>query len=232
MTDQANAHWLDAMHLASASLPIGGFAYSQGLEQACHVGMVDDVDSARCWIGHYMQLVVARQELPWWIAVWQAARVGDACAVGRAVRSLQALRETAEFRLESRQMAHALMQLYSQWLPDQTNDNDLPQRLRAILGVDYSAAHAALCAWRGLPKEIGMYAWLWSWLDTQVLAAVKLVPLGQIDGQRLSHALKPLMIDSIQTAIVTPLSEAASAPVGLAIASSRHETQYTRLFRS
>lgn len=232
MAECTNSHWLDAMHLASASLPVGGFAYSQGLEQACETGIVHDLSSAQRWIGDYMQLVIARQELPWWVAIWDACRDGDGSAIEQAVSSLHALRETAELRLESRQMAHALLQLYAQWLPENTIDHVLSPGSCKVLGNDYSAAHAALCVWRGLPKEIGLSAWLWSWLDTQVLAAVKLVPLGQVDGQRLMHALKPMIDGSIQQALGTDVSEAGSAAFGLVIASTRHETQYTRLFRS
>jgi urease accessory protein len=227
-----HSQWLDAMHLASASLPIGGFAYSQGLEQAYELGVVTDLDSAQRWIGDFMQLVIARQELPWWIAVWDASAAHDADAISSAALQLQALRETAELRLESRQMAHALLQVYRQWIDEPSVEGCLSQEVRAALGGDYSAAHAALCAWRGLSKEIGLTAWLWSWLDSQVLAAVKLVALGQRDGQCLAHALKPLIGSCVVSALKTPLSEAATAAYGLAIASARHETQYARLFRS
>jgi urease accessory protein len=97
---------------------------------------------------------------------------------------------------------------------------------------DYSAAHAVLCALRGLSAQVGMTAWLWGWLDNQVLAAVKLVPLGQQDGQKLMHALKPSVTLAIEQAMQLDLESAGSAPIGLAVTSARHETQYARLFRS
>jgi urease accessory protein len=219
------------MHLASSSLPIGGFAYSQALEQVCETGQVHDLDSAQQWIGDYLRLVVARQELPWWIAVYTASERASWDDVIHATESLRALRETAELRLESRQMAHAISRLYEQWLsPEQLRG--LPSHLIDSLALDYSAAHAFLCGLRGLGVQTGLCAWIWSWLDTQVLAAVKLVPLGQRDGQRLLHGLKPMVFQSIETSLQLPCEQAASAPFGLAMASARHETQYARLFRS
>jgi urease accessory protein len=228
----ASVAWLDAMHMASASLPVGSFAYSDGLEQACHAGQVNDLASAQRWIGDYLQFVVARQELVWWREVWQSCAAFDGERLASAATELCALRETAELRLQSRQMAHALVAMYWQWVPGDSAAGRVLKQAMALLQQDYSAAQAALCAARGLDCELGMLAWLWSWLDNQALAAVKLVPLGQRDGQRLVHALKPLLSEAVVAALDTPLAQAASAPIGLAIASSRHETQYARLFRS
>ncbi len=227
-----SAAWLDAMHLASASVPIGSFAYSDGLEQACHAQVVHDVASVKRWISDYLMLVIARQELPWWHAVWSSVRAGDQRGVTDAVQTLVGLRETAQLRAQSRQMAHALVAIYWQWVLPESPEGQCLEQSVALLGTDYSAAHAALCAARGLSCEVGMTAWLWSWLDNQVLAAVKLVPLGQRDGQHLAHALKPQLALAIEEAMQTPLAQAGSAPFGLSIASSRHETQYARLFRS
>ena len=227
-----SASWLDAMHLASASVPIGSFAYSDGLEPACHAQVVHDLASAKRWISDYLMLVIARQELPWWHAVWSSVRAGDDSGLTDAVQTLVALRETAELRAQSRQMAHALVAIYWQWVSPESTEGQRLGQWAALLGTDYSAAHAALCAARGLSCEVGMTAWLWSWLDNQVLAAVKLVPLGQRDGQQLAHALKPQLTVAIKEALKTPLAQAGSAPVCLSIASSRHETLYARLFRS
>ncbi|MCD8516062.1 MAG: urease accessory protein UreF [Burkholderiaceae bacterium] len=234
--------WLDALHLASASLPIGGFAYSQGLEQACHIGLVNDAGSAQTWIADYLLLVLARQEMPLWLAVFQASHSKDWETVCAVTQRLHALRETAELRLESRQMAHAMVRLYDQWLMsldkfngEMPNDGDrfaIPHEVVGVLQQDYTAAHAALCGARQIEPDVAMTAWLWSWLDNQVLAAVKLVPLGQRDGQAILHAVKPKLIKAMDIASHTPLHEAGSAPLGLVLASTQHETQYARLFRS
>ena len=231
MACASNADWLDALHLASASLPIGGFAYSQGLEQACHAGKVNDVQSAQRWIEDYLRLVVERQELPWWLAIAQAGRDTDWPLVIEHTRALCALRETAELRLESAQMGHAMVNLFDDWLGGSAQDL-VPSHVQTELALDYTAAHAVLCTVRGLPSEVGLSAWVWSWLDNQVLAAVKLVPLGQRHGQKILHALKSQVPDAVDRALHMPLSEAGTASFGLMLASARHETQYARLFRS
>ncbi len=232
-----DSDWLDALHLASASLPIGGFAYSQGLEQACQLGDVHDAQSAQTWIEDYLLLVLARQEMPWWIAVYRASLKRDWPAVRDATNTLCALRETAELRLESRQMGHAFVRLYDQWFGHGTeacavDSRTMASELALVLQTDYTAAHGALCGLRQMPITLALTAWLWSWLDNQVLAAVKLVPLGQRDGQRVLHAIKPKISQAVEIALATPMSHAGSAPIGLAMASTQHETQYARLFRS
>ncbi len=225
-------HWVDAMHLASASLPIGGFAYSQGLEQACQAGTVTDVGSANRWISDYLQLVLVRQELPWWRQAYEAAREHQWDELKEIANTMAALRETAELRLESRQMAHAMMKLYEQWLAVDGVWQRIPAAVMDTLAQDYSAAHAALCALRGLPADIGLTAWVWGWLDNQVLAAVKLVPLGQRDGQTLVHRIKAQVSQAVQSSKGIKPEAIGSAPLGLALHSMRHETQYARLFRS
>lgn len=223
--------WFDALQLSSASLPIGGFAYSQGLEQACELGKVHDADSAQRWIEDYLLLVIQRQELPWWHAIMQACQAANWPLVIERTEALCALRETAELRLESAQMGHAMVRLFDQWLLVDARLSP-PASVRTVLARDYTAAHAALCAGSGLDVHVGMAAWLWSWLDNQVLAAVKLVPLGQRHGQQILHHLKKILPEVIERAVQMPLSRAGTAAFGLMQASARHETQYARLFRS
>ena len=221
--------WLDALHLASPALPIGGFAYSQGLEQAQQSGWVVDPVSATIWIRDALLLIVARQELPWWLECYRAAQEGDWVNLLAASNKLAALRETAELRLESKQMAYSLVKLFDQWLD--TEKMPAPEVL-IQLNENYTATHATLCALRGIQHTTALTAYLWSWLENQVLAAVKIVPLGQKDGQILMHTLKPSILQAIQIAQATPLDQAGTASFGLSIESSLHESQYSRLFRS
>ncbi len=233
MTDRHEAsHWLDAMHLASASLPVGGFAYSQALEHACEAKVITDVMSAERWIHDYLMLVLARQELPWWMAAHRAASACQWDELGEITRTMMSLRETAEFRLESKQMAHAMVSLYERWLSHLPVWPLIPAPTKTLLGQDYGAAHAALCGMRQIPISVGLMAWIWAWLDNQILAVVKLIPLGQRDGQQLVHRLKPQVCKAVDVALKIDLTCAGSAAVGLAIHSMRHETQYARLFRS
>jgi urease accessory protein len=225
VTDQ----WIDALHLASPLLPIGGFAYSQGLEQAQASGWVTDRDSAQVWIRDALLLVLAQQELPAWLACFRATWRSDWATVIALAEQWAALRETAELRLESRQMAYSMVRLFEQWVvPERMPPTGVMQRIVA----NHTIAHATMCGLRFNDETIALSAFIWAWLENQVLSAVKIVPLGQLDGQVLLHALKPAVGQAIATALVTDISAAGSAPIGLAMISSQHETQYTRLFRS
>ena len=221
--------WLDALHLASPVLPIGGFAYSQGLEMAQEIGLVHDRNSALVWIRDGLLLLMARQEMPAWLECYRASREMDWPVLIQRTNSLVALRETAELRLESRQMAYSLVRLFDQWLmPQQRPPFDVLECLKG----NFTAAHAALCGLRAMGCEVALTAYLWAWLENQVLSAVKLIPLGQVDGQILLHEIKPFLPQAIDTALSLPIQEVGTASMGLSMISARHETQYTRLFRS
>jgi urease accessory protein len=217
---------LAALHLASPALPVGGFAYSQGLEQAIEDRWVTDMESAYHWIRDGLVLNMARQELPWWLACYHAAAQSDWMRVVEVNDRLHALRETGEFRLESVQMGHSMAKLFAQW----------PQGhslacLTEVVWV-YPSAYAALAAVSGVTQKLAMSAYLWSWVENQVLAAVKSIPLGQIEGQALLHRLKVDIAHAMEIAEGFNPEESGSAAFGLAITSARHETQYSRLFRS
>lgn len=220
---------VDALHLASASLPVGGFAYSQGLEQAHANGLLSCREDAARWIRDVLLLVLARQELVLWVACHSATTKGRYAELERHVSRLCALRETAEFRLESRQMGFSMVQMYPQWIDDQQMPSG---EILDRLALNYTAAHAALTALRGLPCTVGLAAYVWSWLESQVMASIKIIPLGQRDGQWLLHQARPWLDKALDLATRTSLAEAGSAAFGLSIASAWHETQYCRLFRS
>jgi len=217
---------LSALHLASPALPVGGFAYSQGLEQAVEDGWVTDREQTYVWIRDSLLLNLARQELPWWLYCYEAAARQDWSVLIKGNQQLAALRETAELRLESKQMGYSMARLFAQWPCAQA----LAQR--SELAWSYPAAYAALAACSGIASDAALAAYLWSWVENQVLAAMKTVPLGQIEGQELLHRLKDDIARACLTAQSTSLSDAGSAAWGLALASTRHETQYSRLFRS
>lgn len=217
---------LAALHLASPALPVGGFAYSQGLEQAVEDRWVTTMEQAYVWIRDVMVLSLARQELPLWLASHRATLMQNWDGLTRANDALYVLRETAEFRLESIQMGHSMAKLFKQW-----QGGDALLALSEISWV-YPSAHAALSAVSGIDERMALTAYLWSWVENQCIAAVKIIPLGQIDGQVLLHRLKADIETAIQTAMSIDPEDIGSAAVGLSIASARHESQYSRLFRS
>lgn len=217
---------LAALHLASPALPVGGFAYSQGLEQAVEERWVSSMEQAYVWIRDVMVLSLARQELPLWRVSHRAALTQDWQSLREANDALHALRETAEFRLESIQMGHSMAKLFKQW-----QGAAVLLELKDVNWV-YPSAHAALSAVSGIDEQMALTAYLWSWVENQTIAAVKIIPLGQIDGQILLHRLKSDIEMAIQTSMLISPEDIGSAAVGLSIASARHESQYSRLFRS
>jgi urease accessory protein len=208
--------------MASPALPVGGFAYSQGLETAIEEGLVRDPLSAQRWIEDLLRLGLARFEAPLWLRAYDAAVRADAAAFAQYNAELLAARETAELRAETQQMGVSLLRL----LPA------LGVTAPVAEPIAYPAAFAAACAGLGIDREAGLTAYLWAWAENQVLVAVKTVPLGQQAGQRLLAALREPLLAAVASAAQLGDDELGSALVGFAIASARHETQYSRLYRS
>lgn len=213
---------LAALHLASPALPVGGFAYSQGLERAIDEKIVVDEASAARWIGDLLRLALARLEAPLWLRAFDAFAAGDTARFEQLNEELLAARETAELRAESQQMGASLSRL----LPS------LGAKPPALEPAAYPAAFAAACAALGIDREAGLAAYLWSWAENQVLAVVKTVPLGQQAGQRLLFVLHPQLAQAVAVACELNDDQIGSAAISFAMVSARHETQYSRLYRS
>lgn len=224
MTTGTGIALLRLLQLASPALPVGAYSYSQGLEPAIEAGIVHDAASAQRWISHVLELSVGRMEAPVFLRLCAAWRAGDAAAAARWNALLLASRESAELRAESAQMGYSLSRLLTE-----LGVGDAPA---AWQEVSFAAAYAyAVVRWN-VPSDAALTAYLWTWAENQVLAAVKIVPLGQTDGQKVLLALGE-RISQAATAAATLDDEALGnfAP-GLALLSARHETQYSRLFRS
>jgi urease accessory protein len=222
-------HLIPLLHLASPQLPVGGFAWSQGLEAAVEAGLVSDAASAGVWIAGVLDASLARFEAPLLAGLTSAWREGRNLEIERLNGLFAASRETSELRDETGRMGRAL----GIWLRDLTVTGRA--QLQVLAGLEpltYPAAFACAAAALGLGSGDTVTAYLWAWLENQVMAAVKLVPLGQTAGQRLLLDLGAGLPAIAQRALVLPESEWSGLAPGLAILSSRHETQYSRLFRS
>src|SRR5882757_1048664 len=210
------------LQLASPSLPVGAYSYSQGLEAAIEAGVVRDAASAGRWIADVRAHSLARMEAPVLLRLCAAWRAGDAAAAERWNALFLAGRETAELRAETAQMGYSLAKL----LPE-LGLGEVP-----LQEPCFPAAFAfAVAAWRIDPHE-ALVAYLWSWTENQVLAAVKALPLGQTDGQRILASLGDGLDELARSAARLDDDSLGNFAPGLALLSSRHETQYSRLFRS
>lgn len=215
------------LQLASPVLPVGAYSYSQGLEPAVDAGLVRDAETARGWIGDVLEHSVARMEAPLLLRLIDAWRAGDLVAVGRWNALFLASRETAEFRAETVQMGYSLTRLLTE-----VGVGPALEAATTVAEPAYPTAFA--CAVAGWEIDAGqaLTAYLWAWLENQVMAAVKAVPLGQTDGQRILLSLGERLALIADRAATMTDDELGSFAPGLAILSCRHETQYSRLFRS
>ncbi len=217
------------LQLASPALPVGAYSYSQGLEAAVEAGTVGDAASAGRWIGDALDFSMARFEAPALCRLHSAWQSPDY----EEVRSLNswfcATRETAELRAETLQMGYSLRRLCAA-----LGEFDLRavETLAGIEEVAFPTVFAFASAQWALPARDTLVAYLWSWLENQVMAALKAVPLGQTDGQKLLLRLGERLALIAEQALGAEDSTLANFAPGLAIASSMHETQYSRLFRS
>jgi len=225
-TDLALARLLQ---LASPALPVGAYSYSQGLEAAVEAGLVRDAASAERWIGDVLAYAVARLEAPVWWRLHAAWSASDLKRVAHWNDILRSTRESAELRAETLQMGYSLQRLLLEI--GEFDDRSLAQ-LRGITDITFPAAFAfAVVKWE-IPARSALIAHLWAWLENQVMAALKSVPLGQTDGQRLLLSLATLLPGIADQACALGDDDLCNYAPGFAILCSRHETQYSRLFRS
>lgn len=217
---------LRLLQLASPALPVGAYSYSQGLEAAVEAGIVKDAATAGTWIGDVLELSVARMEAPVFLRLAAAWKDGDDARAWQWNAEFVATRETAELRAETLQMGHSLARL--------ARDLEVPgiDRLARGSEVAYPTAFALVTTAWAIEAREALGAYLYAWLENQVLAAVKCVPLGQTDGQKMLLALAARIPAVVEAAALAGDGDLSNFTPGLALASARHETQYSRIFRS
>lgn len=228
-TEERGIALVRLLQLASPTLPIGAYSYSQGMEWVVEAGTVRDAATAQAWIGDLLELVVAPGEAAVAWRLLGAAERRDWHAFDRWNRWFCASRETAELRAETEQMGAALIKLARSL---EILDAEAMTQLAAGRAMSLPAAFALASHGFGIAGDAGLVAYVWMWLEAQVASAIKCVPLGQLAGQRLLKTLAGRIPAVVDIARATIDDEVTSFAPGLALASARHETQYTRLFRS
>ncbi len=217
------------LHLASPALPIGAFSYSQGLEAAIEHGLIHDGDSARDWIASGLSSVLARGELPMLTHQIEHWRSHDVAALNAANDEYIASRESAELRRETEQMGWSLAQLSVslEW-----GDKARRATLAAIKPIAQPTAFAFAAFAHDAAPDAALAAYAFSWVENQAAAALKAVPLGQLAGQRIIVALREPIDAAVRRALDTAPQHINTFAPQLGVLSARHESQYSRLFRS
>jgi urease accessory protein len=214
---------LRLLQLSSAALPVGGYAFSQGLEYAVDSGWVQTDSQVADWVSLLMHESLAHVDLPLLQRLIQAQHTESLEHTHYWNAYALACRETHELRLTDTAMGDALIRLLKQL--------DIPVPPIAT-GTSFLTAFAAAAHYWNIQTHEASVGFLWSWLENQIAAATKLVPLGQTSSQKLLVQLgDELPAVLAKAAKVDDDNIGASLP-GLAMASSWHETQYSRLFRS
>ena len=230
MNPLADASLLRLMWLASPALPVGGFSYSEALEPAIEAGLVRDEASAATWLGQQLRLSQGRAELPLVAAAFRAWRSGDHARAAALNDWVHATRETQELQLQTSQMGRSL----TDWLRHQAAglDEDVAALAAMRPAPAWPVAFALATSRTGAPLRQALLAFGFGWAENMVQAALKAVPLGQSAGQRILARLVAELPAVVGHAIELPDDERQAFTPLLAILSARHETQYSRLFRS
>lgn len=212
--------------LISPTLPVGAYAYSQGLEYAVSVGWVDDEKTCRQWLGGLATQVMPRVDLPLLQRMYGAWQRDDMDAALRWNRYLLACRESGELWQEDCTMGRSWARLARDLAPD------FPAQLGATTALSYATVFSWLSVHWAVELEQTLAGYLWAWCENQVAAAIKLIPLGQTAGQRLLLELGEVSPAIVAATLTCADDDLGMTAHGLGIASAQHETQYTRLFRS
>lgn len=219
---------LRLLQLASPSLPVGAYTYSQGLESAIEKGIVDDERSARAWITEFLN-IVADFEAPIVWRLLKAFAARDAATVHYWTECFIAARDTAEFRAETIQMGYSLGKLIVDLkIADESLQAILASQSEIPLPTAFACAAEALA----VPHESALLGMLFSMVENQALVCVKSVPLGQVTGQRLLLSLHTMIETAAQRAQQLKDNELSNWAPGLSLLSMQHETQYSRIYRS
>jgi urease accessory protein len=212
----------------SPAYPVGGYSYSHGLEWTVEAGKVRDAATLGAWIEDVLAHGAGRSDVIFLAEAWRALAAGDLAALEQAAELAAALAPSAERRLETMAQGTAfLAATLAAW----------PKPELAALAADgheiaYPIAVGAAAAVHGLPLVETAQAFAQAFAANLVSAGVRLIPLGQSDGLRVLARLEPLIPHIVANALGASLDDVGGAAIAADIASMRHETQHTRLFRS
>lgn len=217
------------LQLCSANLPVGGFSFSQGLEYATEMGWVNNQASTFEWVELNLNESIARTDLALLKRLYQALESNDFASFKLHNQRLIACRESSELRLADVAMGKALIRLLKQLdSVDSEPYSELFKQPDSSFVSIFTIA-AFLCELDLISAQSG---YCWTYLDNQVAAATKLVPLGQTQAQNLLFDLSDKVAGAISVANQIEDDDIGASLPRLAMASAWHETQYTRLFRS
>jgi urease accessory protein len=224
--DFSNHQLLRLLQLASPLLPVGGYSYSEGLENLISQGIIGDRATLQAWIDRELEAGAIRIETAMMDRAYVATMAADSDLLHYWNDWLSAARETAELRLQSWQMGGSLAKLALELTPE------LSKSIDSLSHYNYAIVYGAIaCHWQ-IDRQAAIAAYLQCWATNAIGAGIKLIPLGQTAGQQILWTLSPT-VDRLVVEIPSIADEDLFAcSWGLSLASMQHETLYSRLFRS
>jgi urease accessory protein len=213
----------------SPSFPVGAFSYSSGIEWAVEAGDITDAASLRLWLAAMLTDGAGICDGIFLAHTYRAALSGDDVLLAEIAELASAFAPSRERHLETTAQGRAFIEITrAAW------HNSLLDRFIACCktAIVYPVAVGLVSAAHALPLAPTLHAFLHAVTSNWISAGARLVPLGQTDSQRLLAALEPVVGDTARRALAASLDDLGSATFRADLASMRHETQYTRLFRS
>ncbi|HEY7242265.1 MAG TPA: urease accessory protein UreF [Xanthobacteraceae bacterium] len=213
----------------SPGYPVGAFSYSSGIEWSVEAGDIGDTAALRSWVTSMLAEGSGYCDAVFFAHAWRAAAGMDESALRTASELAIAFAPSAERHLETTAQGRAFLDVTRAAWPCPALD-----RLDCIANgpLALPVAAAVACAGHGIALAPALQCYLQALATNLVSAGMRLIPLGQSDGQRVLAALEPVVAATAARALTTPLEEVASSAMRADLASMQHETQYTRLFRS
>jgi urease accessory protein len=212
----------------SPAYPVGGFSYSHGLEWTVEAGKTHDAATLGDWVEDVLRHGAGRSDAILLAEAWRATTGDEGRRLAEAIEVAEALAPSAERRLESLAQGTAFLAATRAGWPSPALDRLAEQAAE----VAYPVAVGVCAAVHGLPLAPTAQAFMQAFAANLVSAGVRLIPLGQTDGLHVLARLEPLIPVLVARALGASLEDVGGAAVMADIASMRHETQYTRLFRS
>jgi urease accessory protein len=222
---------LHLLQLASSTLPVGAYSYSEGLEALAQAGHLPDAAALEHWLRQELQYGAIRLEAAVMARSHRATLTQDIDALTYWNHWLTATRETSELRAQSLQMGRSLIRLWQDLPPHLPISPTLPPSFLPD-GCNFAIAFGLVAAAWQIDETSATLGYLHSWATNLVSAGIKLIPLGQTAGQRLILELNGTIGAAAIAILALEDDDLASCSWGLALASMAHETLYSRLFRS
>jgi urease accessory protein len=213
----------------SPAYPVGGFAYSGGIEWAVEAGDITSPETLRGWLETMLGHGAGLNDAILFAQAYRAAADGDDAKLSEVIEFAAAFVPTRERHLETTTLGRAFVDVTTAAWPC-----GVLTKLQDIAKgpIAYPIAVGVTCAGHDIPLEPALHAFLAALTSSWISAAVRLVPLGHTDSQHTLRVIEPAVVRAAQRALVATLDDLGSATFRADIASARHETQYTRLFRS